>query len=74
LTCRRACPTRRDGELSVSDRVGDAEHKDTFAFRVFPSPQPARHTVTAIDPRGMTTAMLRATGCDVRDAPTTPGR
>lgn len=55
----------RDGTLEIDVRIGEAVHKDAFAFRVFAPPTAAARAVATIDPRGLTTKMLRTAGVDV---------
>jgi len=70
---------KTDGAISLTARIGDAEHSDTFAFRVFPRPEaPPAGTgeVLAFDPEGHTTALLEELGWRTKpwDGAQAPGR
>lgn len=56
---------KREGELRIDVKIGETRHEDLFAFRVFAKPVSAPLDVAAIDPRGLTTRMLRAVGAEV---------
>jgi len=55
---------KADGLIRLRARIGDRDHEDTFAFRVFPSTSAAQAAapLLAFDPEGATTAMLKRLG------------
>jgi beta-galactosidase len=63
-------PDKTDGEIAIAGTIGTwggpREHKDTFAFRVFPKPGPLALDVPVRvwDPVGNTTELLNALGLD----------
>jgi beta-galactosidase len=54
--------SKADGEISLTARVGERSHSDTFAFRVFPKQSNIKDSVTIFDPAGKTSAMLKQLG------------
>lgn len=56
--------TKTDAEIILTARIGNAEHRDAFAFRVFPRPTPPGEsaTVLSFDPAGETTALVEQLG------------
>ncbi|HEV7298473.1 MAG TPA: hypothetical protein VGN72_03845 [Tepidisphaeraceae bacterium] len=61
-----------DGAIVLTAEVGGTRHEDRFAFRVYPTPAPARQRVAVIDPQGKSAAMLKQLGFDVQHVDT-PG-
>ncbi len=58
---------KRNATLTMTAKIGDKTHGDRFAFRVFGAPPipVAERAVTAYDPAGKTSAMLRTLGYTV---------
>lgn len=54
-----------DGEISLKANIGNRQHEDEFAFRVFPKSQKITDTITVFDPVGKTTKMLQQLGYKV---------
>jgi beta-galactosidase len=53
---------KTDGEITIEARIGDAEHRDRFAFRAFAPLAPATGEVLVHDPAGRTSALLQQLG------------
>jgi len=64
---------KADGAITLTAKIGDRQHQDRFAFRVFVPPPPLAQTLTLYDPQDKSRAMLQALGCTVQpwraDAP-----
>ncbi|MEG3974264.1 glycoside hydrolase family 2 TIM barrel-domain containing protein [Microcoleus sp. herbarium8] len=54
--------SKTDGEISLTAKIGDRTHVDTFAFRVFGTPSKIKDTIAIFDPVGKTSAMLKQLG------------
>jgi beta-galactosidase len=54
-----------DGEISLKATIGNQQHEDKFAFRIFHKQQKVTGTITAFDPIGKTTKMLQQLGYKV---------
>ncbi len=57
-----SAPQKVDGEIRLKARIGSGTHEDRFAFRVFPKLPKITGTITAFDPVGKTTQMLKQLG------------
>lgn len=57
--------TKVDGEIYLSARIGQRQHEDRFAFRVFPKLPKATGTVAVLDSIGQTSRMLQQLGYTV---------
>lgn len=53
------------GEISLKANIGNRQHEDKFAIRVFPKLPKATGTITVFDPVGKTTKMLQQLGYTV---------
>jgi beta-galactosidase len=58
---------KADGSIEMTATIGEAEHRDTFALRVFPAKannaaQAAQVKAFVLDPQGRSTAMLELLG------------
>lgn len=53
---------KTNGVIRMTARIGTAEHKNEFAFRVFPKLEPARGRVAVFDPVGKTSTLLKRLG------------
>ncbi|MBA3935865.1 MAG: beta-galactosidase, partial [Planctomycetes bacterium] len=53
---------KADGEITVEARIGEAQHHDRFALRVFASPATVAGEVLVHDPTGRTSALLKQLG------------
>ena len=53
---------KADGEISLTAKIADRTHVDTFAFRVFGTPTKIKDTIAIFDPVGKTSAMLKQLG------------
>jgi len=51
-----------DGQIALAATIGQARHKDAFAFRVFGGDQPGSGQIAMVDPNGMTGKMLADLG------------
>ncbi|HEV7298430.1 MAG TPA: hypothetical protein VGN72_03630 [Tepidisphaeraceae bacterium] len=60
-----ATEPKQAGEIIIEMLIGQTSHTDTFAFRTFKQPVPTKRTVAAVDPRGLSTKMLRSVGAEV---------
>jgi beta-galactosidase len=67
-------PKSIDGEIRLLAKIGNQQHQDKFAFRVFPKLSKAAGSITVFDPVGKTTRMLQQLGYSVVpwDGSTTP--
>jgi beta-galactosidase len=57
--------SKTGGAISLDATIGAEKHADRFEFRVWPRAVASKGNVTAFDPEGKTTAMLRALGYTV---------
>jgi beta-galactosidase len=55
-----------DGQIVLTATIGQREHEDAFALRVFAAPARSAKTFNVYDPKGRTTAMLQSLGHTVR--------
>jgi beta-galactosidase len=55
-----------DGRIELAATIGDRTHADRFDFRVHRPVPSTSSTVLAIDPKGLTTTMLKQVGVEVR--------
>ncbi|TAG95798.1 MAG: beta-galactosidase [Oscillatoriales cyanobacterium] len=53
---------KTDGEISLTAKIADRTHVDTFAFRVFGTPSKIKDKLAIFDPVGKTSAMLKQLG------------
>ena len=53
---------KADGQITMTATIGQAQHQDTFAFRVFGADQPGTDDLAAVDPEGLTGKMLASLG------------
>ena len=53
---------KADGQITLTATIGQAQHQDTFAFRVFGADQPGTDDFAAVDPDGLTGKMLASLG------------
>ena len=56
---------KTSGRIDLTARIGKAEHRDAFSFRVLPrppAPEAGSSTVLAFDPEGATTTLLKRLG------------
>lgn len=53
---------KANGEIRLVARIGNRQHQDSFAFRVFPKLPKATGTLSVFDPVGKTTQMLQQLG------------
>lgn len=53
---------KADGHIDLTASIGEAMHRDTFAFRVFGKAPPADGHVAVADPEGLSTQMLENLG------------
>jgi beta-galactosidase len=51
-----------DGQITMTATIGQAQHEDTFAFRVLGAGQPGTGDLAAVDPEGLTGKMLADLG------------
>ncbi len=58
----QAVTEKTDAELILEAQVGKQHHTDRFAFRVFPKAEPMRLSAKLEDPKGKSSAMLKAAG------------
>jgi len=61
-TMPAAAAERVDGLITLTARIGTREHRDTFPFSLHQPAAKAGGTVAVVDPRGDTTALLKALG------------
>lgn len=54
-----------DGQISLKANIGNQQHEDKFAFRVFPKITKVTGTITVFDPVGKTTKSLQQLGYKV---------
>jgi beta-galactosidase len=57
---------KADCLITLDTTIGTVKQSDTFPFRIFPKPAPAKVQVAAFDPLGKTTKMLEAMGVTVQ--------
>ncbi len=57
---------KADGQITLTATIGDATHRDTFAFRVFGEDQSGTGQIIVVDPNGMTSKMLANLGYATR--------
>jgi beta-galactosidase len=55
-------PSKMDGGIALNATIGAEKHSDRFNFRVWPRAVVSKGSVTAFNPEGKTTAMLRGLG------------
>jgi beta-galactosidase len=53
---------KTDGQITLTSTIGEATHRDTFAFRVFSEEQSEKGRIAVVDPNGMTGKMLTDLG------------
>jgi len=58
--------SKTDGRITLSATIGQGQHQDAFAFRVFGQDQPARGEIAVVDPEGLTGKMLANLGYTTR--------
>ncbi|MGA3268024.1 MAG: sugar-binding domain-containing protein, partial [Verrucomicrobiota bacterium] len=54
--------SKTDGQITMTATIGQAQHEDAFAFRVFGADQPGTGDLAAVDPEGLTGKMLADLG------------
>jgi len=57
---------KTDGQITLTATIGEAAHRDTFAFRVFEEDRPGKGEIAVVDPNGMTGRMLTDLGYATR--------
>ncbi|MGA2034799.1 MAG: sugar-binding domain-containing protein [Thermoguttaceae bacterium] len=57
---------RADGRITLTAAIGEATHRDTFAFRVFGEDRPGEGEIAVIDPDGTAKKMLANLGYAAR--------
>jgi beta-galactosidase len=58
--------SKADGQITMTATIGQAQHQDTFAFRVLGEDKPARGRLASVDPDGLTGKMLAGLGYGTR--------
>ena len=58
--------SKADGQITMTATIGQAQHQDTFAFRVLGEDKSARGRVATVDPDGLTGKMLASLGYSTR--------
>ncbi len=54
--------SKADGQITMTATIGQAQHQDTFDFRVLGADQPGTGDLAAVDPEGLTGKMLADLG------------
>ena len=57
---------KADGQITLTATIGEATHRDTFAFRVFGEDRAGKGQIAVVDPDGMTSKMLADLGYATR--------
>jgi beta-galactosidase len=60
-----ATASKVGGEITLDATIGEINHTDRFAFRVWPRAVASRGNISVFDPEGKSSAMLRALGYTV---------
>lgn len=55
-----------DGQITLAARIGETQHEDAFAFRVFDELKSSGGPVAVVDPEGLTSRMLSGLGYAIR--------
>ena len=53
---------KAEGQITLTAKIGDATHEDSFAFRVFGKVKPEKGDIATVDPEGLTIKMLEDFG------------